>query len=179
MILVVDFEATCWERRKQDLNELIEIGVVVCSDDCDILGTFSSPIRPLINKRLSERCKKLTGITQKEVDAAVRLPEIIDQMNQWFLLSFGADIAMIPWGSWGSSDTTILKRDCERHELPYPLGEHLNFERRFCAREGIRGCGVARALEMKGFVFEGRQHRALNDALNLQKIASYILAGAV
>jgi inhibitor of KinA sporulation pathway (predicted exonuclease) len=174
MILVADFEATCWEKRKKDLNEIIEIGIVVCSDDCDILGMFSSTVRPFVNKRLSEQCIKLTKITQEEVDHSDYLPAVIDRLSFWFKDQFYLPVSEIRWGSWGASDITVLKRDCERHDLSYPFGDHINLESLFCKKENIKGIGATRAIESKGFTIEGREHRALDDALNLCKICKYI-----
>ena len=177
MILVADFEATCWEKRKKDLNEIIEIGIVVCSDNCDILGMFSSVVKPFVNKRLSEQCIKLTRITQEEVDKSDYLPVVIDKLCFWFADQFSLSITDIKWGSWGSSDITVLKRDCERHDILYPLGDHVNLESLYCRKENIKGIGATKAIESKGFIIEGREHRALDDALNLCKITRYILDG--
>lgn len=178
MILVADFEATCWEKRKKDLNEIIEIGIVVCSDDCDILGMFSSTVRPFVNKRLSEQCIKLTNITQEEVDRSDYLPVVIDRLNCWFKDRFYLTVSETRWGSWGASDITVLRRDCERHGLSYPFGDHINLESLFCKKENIRGIGATKAIESKGFIIEGREHRALDDALNLCKICKYIFQDA-
>jgi inhibitor of KinA sporulation pathway (predicted exonuclease) len=108
MFVIVDIEATCWEKRRQrDLNELIEIGVVACTDDCEMRGTFSSVVQPMINKQITEQCRKLTGIMQSEIDAADPLPVVIARLDRWFTSQFDDLISNVKWASWGSSDVSV------------------------------------------------------------------------
>ena len=69
--IVMDVEATCWERGT-DLNsqEIIEIGAVKLDGSLELLGQFDSFVRPLQRARLSQFCTNLTTITQEDVESA-------------------------------------------------------------------------------------------------------------
>ncbi len=69
--LLVDIEATCWDGyRKNQEQEIIELASVVVDRFGNTLGEFSSLVKPTFHPRLSTYCKKLTGITQSEIDGA-------------------------------------------------------------------------------------------------------------
>jgi 3'-5' exoribonuclease 1 len=74
---VVDLEATCFENpKKPDINEIIEIGIVLCDADYNILYKWSSFVQPKINRHLSNFCKKLTSIKQFEIDQAMQFVDV-------------------------------------------------------------------------------------------------------
>jgi len=75
MYLIIDLEATCWERNEGHYgeNEIIEMGAIVVDDDYEIIGEIQRFARPVRNPILSEFCKKLTSIKQSDVDSAQAL----------------------------------------------------------------------------------------------------------
>ena len=102
--LVVDLEATCFENPKQpDLNEIIEIGIILCDADFNILYKWSSFVRPKVNKTLSGFCKKLTHITQEEIDTALEFVDVLQLFQREFETKYGIDTKALIWCSWGLS----------------------------------------------------------------------------
>lgn len=180
MYFVVDIEATCWERRKvKDNNEIIEIGVVACSDQGEVLGTFQSFVRPVICPRLSKFCKELTKIRQEWVDAAQTLSFVVPQMQEWAKSDFDIDSASVPWAAFGNWDESCLRRDCERHRLSSPFGRFINLKDLYAEYSGCAQCGLKEALKVENLVWEGKSHRALDDAINAAKLARFLVTAEV
>eukprot|EP00123_Amoebidium_parasiticum_P002990 comp14288_c1_seq2/m.10293 comp14288_c1_seq2/g.10293 ORF comp14288_c1_seq2/g.10293 comp14288_c1_seq2/m.10293 type:complete len:151 (-) comp14288_c1_seq2:59-511(-) len=84
-LVVVDFEATCWDKNSDSyFQEIIEFPAVLVSlRGRGILSTFHAYVRPVVNPVLSSFCAKLTGIGQATVDAAVTLPHVLDMFSRW------------------------------------------------------------------------------------------------
>lgn len=68
--IIFDLEATCWENDRTKQNEIIEIGAVKLDENLAVIGEFQTFIKPKLNPILSDFCKKLTSISQEEVDQA-------------------------------------------------------------------------------------------------------------
>ena len=78
IFVVIDFEANCWnyKRKRKHINEIIEIGAVILKKENENfikLGEFTETVKPLEDPKLSKFCKKLTGISQKEVEISYKL----------------------------------------------------------------------------------------------------------
>ena len=92
------------------MNEIIEIGAVKLDEKLNIVDTFKQMIYPELTKKISGRCKKLTGITNEE------LKENGISFNRAF-----ADFAR--WGagennvfmSWSNSDLYVLSGNFLQH----------------------------------------------------------------
>jgi 3'-5' exoribonuclease 1 len=175
LFLLVDLEATCWERRKvRDKNEIIELGACMCDIDGNILGQFQSFVRPRINIKLSGFCKKLTGISQQDVEPAPILSEAISNLHDWADSQFSADLKLIRWASWGNWDNGCIQRDCERHKIDFPFSDHICLKNLYKELRGVE-VGLKEAVRREGFEWEGSEHRALDDAYNSHKVARVLL----
>lgn len=175
LFLLVDLEATCWERRKvRDKNEIIEFGIVLMNTGGSILGQYQSFVRPRINKKLSGFCKKLTGISQTDVDSAIILSDVVVEIRNWAEENFSVDIGITKWASWGNWDVSCIQRDCDRHDIPFPFGEHICLKNHYKALRDIE-CGLKEAVERENEKWEGHLHRAMDDAYNSHKIAKVFL----
>lgn len=171
--LVVDLEATCDARdfAREDV-ETIEIGaVVVDADTLAISGVVHTDVRPVVRPRLTSFCIELTRITQDRVDAAPGYPAALGVLT--------AAAAALPkplFCSWGGFDHSQLRRDCDRHDLPYPFEAHWNLKSAFTqrARSRVR-FGLRRALTHVDLHFEGVQHQAVDDARNAARLLPYCL----
>ncbi len=167
--LVVDLEATCWEKGTSvPRQEIIEIGAVLL--DGDTLRTvreFGRFVRPTANPTLSDFCTRLTTIRQRDVDAAEPFPVVLAEFLAWV---GGGDVTLC---SWGEYDLRQLRSDCDRHRLAWPreFERHLNLKKAFAAWRGIRPCGMAQALRILGLPLEGTHHRGVDDARNIANIA--------
>src|SRR6185436_2442801 len=96
--VIVDLEATCWENtRNTDRMEIIEIGaVLLLSTLNEPVSEFNRFVRPVVETKLSDFCKRLTSITQSDVDGAdtfwTAFHEFLDWIGQepFVLCSWGA-----------------------------------------------------------------------------------------
>lgn len=176
MYFVVDIEATCWERRKvKDNNEIIEIGVVACSNDGIVLDTYQSFVRPVISPRISKFCKELTKIRQEWIDAAQPLGVVIPSMKKWAKDKLQVESSDYLWTAFGNWDESCLKRDCDRHNLSSPFGRFVNLKELYAAKSGCQQCGLKEAIKVEGLIWEGKSHRALDDATNAAKLAKFLI----
>lgn len=170
--LVIDVEATCWEKKGEhtDENEIIEIGAVLIDNSNSVTWSASWFVKPILNPILSEFCLNLTSIKQADIDSAPSFPtaisalvsEVEKQTNQ----AFSENIFV----SWGNYDRNQFLKDCERHAVAYPFGPHVNIKAHFLEKYGLKKAGVPRAMEVLGLPFKGTHHRGIDDALNIAQV---------
>ena len=176
-LLVVDLEATCDDREKKPClvpkgeMETIEIGaVLVDTATLEPIGELGQFVRPVRHPVLTEFCKRLTTITQADVDAAPLFPEA------------AANVARLVAGrralfcSWGDYDKNQLAQDCAHHRMQLPFGRtHLNVKRRFSEVLGEpKKFGMDGALRRVGLTLEGVHHRGIDDARNIARLLPWI-----
>ena len=77
--LVVDLEATCWDKEDpiKSSHEIIEIGATLLDKNYHCIDTFDMFVHPKNNYILSDYCKNLTTIKQTEVSCALYFPVIM------------------------------------------------------------------------------------------------------
>lgn len=179
MYFIVDLEATCWEIPKvPDLNEIIDIGVVLCNYRYDVVSTWSSLVRPKVNQKLSSYCKKLTKISQESVDTAEPLSLVISNLKLWLTTHHNKCSQTIPWYTWGSWDHKCLTADCFRNGIDFPFGEHRDLKPIYASMRNngsSNGCNLKDVLQKEGLLTPtDRFHRGIGDALATAKIARLI-----
>ena len=162
MNVIYDLEATCWSDPPPKQMEIIEIGAVKVNELGLIVDEFDIFIKPYLYPRLSLYCRKLTGITQAQVDLAVSFPAANTRFKEW------CDGAAL-W-SWGE-DRNLMKQDGRLWgvDVTYAM-QTKNLSLAFKRRYQRRKCGVLRALHILGMEFEGEHHRAIDDAHNTARI---------
>lgn len=171
--IVVDLEATCWENvRDFDRMETIEIGAVeLLAADEPPSREFSRFIRPVAERELSDFCRRLTTIRQRDVDQADGFWSVFPEFLQWI-----GDESFILC-SWGGYDLTQFRIDCVRHGLTFPASfeRHVNLKKEFARLMSVKLCGMERALARAGLPLEGTHHRGIDDARNIARLAVLIL----
>ena len=171
--VVVDLEATCWERGgSPDRMEIIEIGSVLLeSASGPVSREFDAFVRPVVSPELSAFCTKLTSIRQEDVDRADPFPAVLSRFLEW--------IGPEPFTlcSWGAYDLNQFRKDCRRHglELPSTFERHVNLKQAHARLRRVKPMGMKRALEKEKIPLEGTHHRGLDDARNIAKLAEIIL----
>jgi 3'-5' exoribonuclease 1 len=175
--LIVDLEATCSEDSTvpRDEMEIIEIGAVMLSARTfEVESEFQTFVRPVRHSQLTEFCRNLTGISQRDVADAPLFPEAMEAMRAW--LSPFEDALFC---SWGNYDRNQFLQDCEHHQIAYPFGSgHLNLKTEFASTQGRRKeAGIGTALRQLGLEFEGSPHRGLDDAQNIARIVRRVCVG--
>lgn len=172
MFLIIDLEATCWERSEGHWgeNEIIEIGAVIVDDDHEIMGEIQRFVRPVRNPILSGFCMKLTSIKQSDVDVAQTFPDVLQDFQNQVEKASGRRLSDLVFYSWGDYDRKQLMKDCRYHRIPYPFGVHRNLKREFARKHRIRPVGIPGALRLLGIRFEGSHHRGIDDARNIARV---------
>ena len=178
MYFIVDLEATCWEVSKvPDLNEIIDIGIVVCDDNYNILDSWTSFVKPKINTKLSGFCKKLTSIKQNDIDSALYLSDVINNFISWFENKFEVNPNQVTWCTWGSWDLKCLTADCNRNGILFPFSNHRNLKDIYYS---FRNCDRSDKISLKEVIlreniaFNDKLHRGITDAFAAAKIAKLI-----
>jgi len=169
--IIYDIEATCWHGQPPGgWQEVIEIGAVKVDDYGEVVDTFDLFIKPIVNPILSGFCKKLTNISQENVDRAGTYDVVIEQFKDW--ISVYEDEFTL--ASWGNFDKRILMNNCELHKLEDDwLENHINLKNQYKTMRNLRlPTGLKKTTEIEGFEFTGIHHRAISDAENLAKIFS-------
>ncbi|MFZ1748641.1 MAG: 3'-5' exonuclease [Saprospiraceae bacterium] len=167
--IIFDLEASCWlGRPPKGINEIIEIGAVKINDYGEVESTFMKFVKPTINPVLSEFCKKLTSISQSDVDKSRSFPFIIQEFMDWVRVEEESYTLI----SWGKYDRTQLFDDCKLHQLETDwLDHHFNLKPSYRALKNLKDePGLKKAVKMEGYEFTGIHHRAISDAENLAKI---------
>jgi 3'-5' exoribonuclease 1 len=175
--LVIDLEATCDENHRipRPQTEIIEIGAVLADGDALApIGEFSTFVRPVVHKKLTPFCTKLTSITQADVDGAPTFRDAIAQLGRFIA---GKDALFC---SWGGYDHDQFARDASRHGVKLPFGpRHLNLKKRFSEQLGeTEQYGMSGALRRVGLRLQGTHHRGIDDARNITRLLPWILGRA-
>ena len=167
--IIYDLEETCWlGRQPGGLNEIIEIGAVMVDPTGEILDSFSKFVKPTINPRLSGFCKKLTSISQENVDRADLYPKVIQQFQEWIDI-WDEDYRLC---SWGRYDKVMLTDNCALHKMEIDwLDPSTDLKSEYHEIKGEHKLtGLKNTLKKEGFEFTGVHHRAISDAENTAKI---------
>lgn len=175
--LVIDLEATCDENHRipRAQTEIIEIGAVLAdADTLTPVGEWSTFVKPVVHRKITPFCTRLTSITQSDVDAAPTFREAIAQLARFIA---GRDALFC---SWGDYDRDQLARDAARHGVKLPFGPgHLNLKRRFSEQLGDpEQYGMSSALRRVGLRLQGTHHRGIDDARNITRLLPWILGRA-
>jgi len=177
-IIVVDLEATCWEPREEQgdqPSEVIEIGLCVLdTKTLDISRKTSYIIRPKYSK-ISEFCTELTGHTWDSVKTGMPFGDACNKVAK----KFGTKNRV--WASWGDYDRIHVQEECEAKGAKYPFGiSHINLAAMFNIFMGLTSGGVSveNALKKLGMEFDGRQHRADDDAYNTARVFRALIEDA-
>lgn len=165
--IILDLEATCWEGRRDMQNEIIEIGAVKLDRQYEPMDEFCEFVKPFVHPHLSDFCRQLTSIRQKDVDGADHYPAVIGRFIEW--------IGPQPYYlcSWGFYDRRQFIEDCELHGVStdWIRGNHISVKHQhgkfFPDKKPM---GLGRAIQKEGFSFEGTAHRGIDDARNIVKI---------
>ncbi|WP_027793189.1 3'-5' exonuclease [Paraburkholderia acidipaludis] len=176
-VLVVDLEATCDAYAPHWQMEIIEIGAAWCTVDGDVLDTFRSFVRPVLNPLLTPFCLELTGISQADVDRAASFAAVAGKLQAFSAKRSTTVADPVCWLSWGEWDSRQLLHEAERHGAAVPIGlPHVNAKRAFARRQRIgKEVGLRKACELVGLGWIGTHHRALDDVLNVVRLMPWVV----
>lgn len=177
-ILVVDVEATCWDKSDSfyyndpsHQSEIIEIGITELDGDKKILGSESIIVKPEFSK-ISPFCTELTTLTESFVEQNGRsFYEALDYLDRKYKPKKSI------FASWGEYDKNIFRKNCEAKKTGYPFGNlHLNVKALHAVRFGYTG-NVKDMVENHGIIFEGTHHRGIDDSRMIARLLQRCLNG--
>ena len=173
--IVVDLEATCWERDSTpERMEIIEIGAVCLTPAAEApTREFSAFVKPTASPLLSEFCTQLTSIQQQDVDSADTFAAVFPRFIDWI----GDEPFRLV--SWGRYDLDQFRLECKRNNVPFPIGfkNHIDLRKQFSRTRRIAPPSLKAALALLEIPLVGTHHRALDDAKSTACIAQRILPG--
>jgi inhibitor of KinA sporulation pathway (predicted exonuclease) len=157
-IIIFDIEATCDIVLPKNKREIIEIGAVKIIDG-EIVDKFQQFVKPKRNSNLSKYCMDLTHISQCDIDHA-NAPNVV--LNEFVTWCKDAILA-----AWGPFDAEILSRECKKNKVVLNEDLFINIKKIFLATKHLpMETSLSDSLKMERIVFDGQQHRALDDAFN-------------
>lgn len=172
-ILVIDIEATCWERTIPvgQVNEIIDIGI--CPLDIALgerLEKESILVQPE-RSQVSEFCTQLTTLTQQQVEGGVTFKEACSILRKKYLSKERI------WASYGDYDRKQFERQCQSSAITYPFSNrHINIKSLLAIIYALPSeLGMVQALELLHLPLEGTHHRGDDDAWNIAGILSKLL----
>ena len=174
VILIIDLEATCFENCEIADMEIIEIGACIATPSGEVLDRLSTLVKP--EKTIVTRyCTELTGLSVDDLAKAPSLQTAFLQLEHWL---DHCELKPDYWMSWGVFDAQLINQECANKNIKVTLPAHhcakTLFQKRLLPKR--RRVGLKKALDICGLRFEGRPHRALNDALNVARLLPYFMA---
>ncbi|WP_077214445.1 3'-5' exonuclease KapD [Bacillus dakarensis] len=167
--LFIDFEFTMPEKSgkfKGFYPEIIEVGIVAVRNE-EIYEKYSSYVLPLRFPELSNRCKSFLNISQEQVNSGIRFVDLVTKFEE-----ISADVKKNTVVTWGNMDMKVLRNNCQKGGVPFPLKAHevdLSMEyKRFFGDQNQTG--LWKAVQEYGKEGTGKHHRALDDALTTYNI---------
>jgi len=178
LVNVLDTELTCYPDGVfpvGEKQEIIEFGITTVDlRTLQIVRTISIPVKPTMST-VSAFCTELTGWTAAQLNRqGVTYAEACRRLTS----KHGSGSRLLVTDSNG--DVTSVKEQCKLMGVEYPFGEdHLNVASLFAMSTAQRqNLGLAEMLAHLGMAFEGRQHRADVDSLNIARVLIKLLGSA-
>lgn len=184
LIALIDLECTCDESDKykkivsqmpRDEMEIIEIGCSIVNEKGDLKNTFTVFVKPVIHKDLTDFCKTLTHIKQEDVDNGLNLSVALNELDK-FLISNNVQV----WSSWGYFDKNKIISESQSKKIDMSQSFLLSLPHSNLSlivknyRQINKKCGVRKTMNSLGLKFEGEQHRAIYDTINMARIVNKI-----
>lgn len=141
-------------------HEIIEIGACRVDRDYRVVDTFSKLIRPRLYKKLDKHIKKVTGMTEAELEAGGAFADVFGEFVAWC----GEDAQLV---TWGRDDFPVLKRNAAFFQTLMPFEPPLDAQLVFgsaCLGSCHQQMNLHAALEHQNILVEVPAHRAVYDA---------------
>lgn len=177
--IIIDIEMNENKVNRRTLRETIEISAVKADKHFNIIGEYTSFVKPLLNPIITEYIGELTGIRQEEIDPARNFSEVFEEFWDWCLSTSEHPILC----SWGGEDKKTLTSEVFKSAIDKKKKNrivHYFFKFRYIDLQkdmkhlSGKQLGLDSALEYFGLKFEGTRHRGYYDALNTLKVLECI-----
>ncbi|XP_066356154.1 cysteine-rich receptor-like protein kinase 8 [Miscanthus floridulus] len=185
--VVVDFKATCEKGKQINPQEIIEFSsVLVDGSTGQLESTFHTYVRPMQHPKLTDFCRDLNGIRQKDVDAGVELAVVLRMHGEWLQKMgtkkcSGFRFVVVTWGNWDCR--SMLESECRFKGIDRPpyFDRWINLRIPYMAALGGSklGADLADAIRIAGLEWEGRPRGASDDACNTARLLGELLRRGV
>ena len=175
--LVLDFEATCDQRKAPKPQEIIEFPVLkVNAKTLTTESVFHTYVQPTAHSILTPFCTELTGITQDKVDGQPTLAEALRKFHSWLesngLLNPGVSFCFVTCGDWDLKK--MLPGQCKYLNIPIQdyFCRWINIQLIFrdLTRQTSHQVDLLAMLKYFNIPLDGRQHSGIDDSKNIAKI---------
>ena len=182
-ICVLDFEANCTDDTKKvgmD-NEVIEFPSVLWkleNGKLTNLSEFQLFCKPKNTPILTDFCKKLTGITQDQVDAGTSFPKALKNHELWLRSNISdfdtnvqnSNVIIVTCGDWDLN--VMAPKEYKNHKIdPHSVyTKYVNIKDEFTKFYNISNSGMADMLTRLKIPLEGKHHSGIDDCRNISKI---------
>lgn len=102
VVMDLEWNNTYAKKAQGYINEIIEIGAVKLDDDLENIDTFSCIIRSQIGKKLRGSVKRLTHLTNDDINGGMPFTKAFSLFRKWI----GNEETVIV--TWGDSDIRVL-----------------------------------------------------------------------
>ncbi len=180
--IILDFEATCDDTDPPHPQEIIEFPSVLLElSSLTVVDSFEAFVRPHYHPTLTAFCKALTGIDQRDVDAADRFPTVFASHQAW-LAHHGlhdGNALMVTCGDWDLK--TMLPTQCAAtipplKTVPAIYRRWQNVKRPFGQSMGTaKAPGMVGMLQALDLPLQGRHHRGIDDCRNITELYKALL----
>lgn len=168
--LVLDFEATCDNKKKIEPQEIIEFPVLkVNAETYEVESVFHHFVKPRYHPTLTNFCMNLTSITQTEVDDGELFPVVLQEFDKWMKedVGLGKQFLFITCGDWDLK--TMLPSQCalENLQVPQYCKKWLNIKKSYAVMTGEYNKGMISMMRGLQLSHTGHLHRGFDDCLNI------------
>lgn len=188
-MVVLDFEATCDADSSVEPVEIIEFPSILYSPlEDEVIDEFTAFVRPMVHPELTEFCRDLTGIAQRDVAEAQPFPAVFADHRRW-LAGHGFDVDrdgqfdFVTCGDWDLR--TMLPQQVslvapDGSGPPPAYRTWINVKRVMRATHGSDAVATLPAmLEALDLPLVGRHHRGIDDCRNILAIVRALLSRGV
>jgi len=173
-IVTIDIEATCWDNKEEQgdqIQDIIQVGVAILDvPTLKITRQGEMFVRPL-RSSISQYCTNLTTITPQQVAKAPIFGDVCHWLKEQYCT------IERPWASYGDFDRSLFQKQCDDMNVRYPFSrDHINVKPLATLYLGLnKSIGNFKVAEKMRVPFEGVQHTAMDDAVNVAKILAKII----
>ena len=105
ILLDLEWNSAYSKRHSKFVNEIVQIGAVKLNERLEFMDDITIMVHSQLTKRLSNRFKQLTNITNDDMLAGLYLPQAIERYNRWA----GSDTVTM---TWSTSDLYAIFENC-------------------------------------------------------------------
>jgi ERI1 exoribonuclease 3 len=181
-ILVVDFEATCDDKKKLEPQEIIEFPCVIINIETQqVEKIFHHYIKPRFHPKLTNFCTELTGITQNIVDQAETFDCVYLKFLNWLeendLNPFdpNSNFIFLSCGDWDFR--TCIRDNAKNHnvKLPQCFNKWINIKQAYTDLTGTKIGSMPDLLQKCRLELIGHHHSGIDDTRNIANCAIHML----